>query len=156
MTRSISEKIDRTLLFQGCHGQFLGSIKRPGLDIWKKSLLNDKYFLFSNSRSLKRPGLIIESLEYILNREKMHSLLTFQITRKIMRIWGLVEVVFLLMMKIVSAKPRIHQISKVQQKPPIILLIITMLKVAFIQKVLLIFSSHPQKDEPNYFPKIKF
>ena len=46
MTRSISEKIDRTVLFQGCHGQFLVSIKWPGLDIWKKSLLNDQYYLF--------------------------------------------------------------------------------------------------------------
>ena len=78
----------------------MGSIKRPGLDIWKMSLLNDQvhhrknrfYFraatanfwallndlvwifgknlyqttitiFFSNSRSLERPGLIIESLE---------------------------------------------------------------------------------------------
>ena len=27
------KKSDRPVLFQGCHGQFLGSIKRPGLDI---------------------------------------------------------------------------------------------------------------------------
>ena len=45
-TRSIAEKNDRTLLFQGCHGHFLGSIKQPGLDIWKKSLLNNQYYLF--------------------------------------------------------------------------------------------------------------
>jgi len=45
-TRSISEKFDCTVLFQGYHGQFLGSIKWPGLDIWKKCLLNDQYYLF--------------------------------------------------------------------------------------------------------------
>ena len=45
-TRSISEKIDHTLLFQGCHSQFLGSIKRPGLVIWQTSLLNNNYYLF--------------------------------------------------------------------------------------------------------------
>ena len=44
-TRSISEKIHHTVLFQGCHGQFLVSIKQPGLNIWKKSLLNDQYYL---------------------------------------------------------------------------------------------------------------
>ena len=38
-------KIDRAVLFQGRHGQFLVSIKRPDLDIWKKSLLNDNYYL---------------------------------------------------------------------------------------------------------------
>ena len=43
-TRSISEKIDRTVLFQGHHGQYLVSIKRPGLDIWRKSLSNNQYF----------------------------------------------------------------------------------------------------------------
>ena len=54
-----------TVSFQGCHDQFLGSIKQPGLDIWKKSILNDQYHLIlSNSRSLEQPGLIIESLEY--------------------------------------------------------------------------------------------
>ena len=44
-TRSISENNDCTALFQGCHGQFLVSIKQPGLDIWKKSLLNNQYHL---------------------------------------------------------------------------------------------------------------
>ena len=44
---------------------FSVSIKRPGPDFWKKSLLNNQYF-FSNSRSLGWPGLIIESLEYIV------------------------------------------------------------------------------------------
>ena len=39
------KKNDRTDLFQGCHGQFLGSIKQPGLDIWKKYLLNDQFYL---------------------------------------------------------------------------------------------------------------
>ena len=48
-TRSIPENIDRTVLFQGCHGQFLVSIKQPGLDIWKKSILNDQYYLFFKS-----------------------------------------------------------------------------------------------------------
>ena len=64
-TRLISEKIDRTVLFQGCHGQFLVSIKRSGLDIWKKiSIKRPVLSFFSNSRSLEQPGLIIESLEY--------------------------------------------------------------------------------------------
>ena len=44
-TRSISEKIDHTVLFQGPHSQFLVSIKRPGLDICKMSLLNNQYIL---------------------------------------------------------------------------------------------------------------
>ena len=35
-------------------------------NIWKKSLLNNQYYLFSNSRSLERPGLNIESLEYYI------------------------------------------------------------------------------------------
>ena len=35
-----------TVLFQGCHGQFLGSIKQTGLYFWKKSLLNNHYHLF--------------------------------------------------------------------------------------------------------------
>ena len=64
MTRSISEKIDSTVAFQGCQGQFLVSIKQPGLGIWKKSLLDDQYYLFSSFRSLERPGVIIETLEY--------------------------------------------------------------------------------------------
>ena len=64
MTRSISDKLDHTVLFQGYQGQFLGYNKWPGLDIWKKSLLNDQYYLLSNPKSLERPGLIIESLEY--------------------------------------------------------------------------------------------
>ena len=46
MPRSTSEKIDHTVLYQGCHGQFLVSIKQPGLDIWKKV-------------SIKRPVLFI-------------------------------------------------------------------------------------------------
>ena len=62
----MSEKIDHTVLFQGCHCQFLGSIKQPGLDNWKKSLSNNQYYLFSNSRNLERPGLLIESLEYVV------------------------------------------------------------------------------------------
>ena len=32
------KKIDRTVLFKGCHSQFFISIKRPGLDFSKKSL----------------------------------------------------------------------------------------------------------------------
>ena len=59
------KKIDHTVLFQGRHGQFLVSIKQPGLDIWKKSQSHNQYYLFSNSRSLERPGLIIETLEYL-------------------------------------------------------------------------------------------
>ena len=49
------QEIDRTVLCQGHHGQFLVSVKQPGLDIWKKSLLNDQlqYYLFLNSRSLE-------------------------------------------------------------------------------------------------------
>ena len=46
MTRSISEQIDRTVLFQDCHCQFSVSIKRPGLDIWKKSLLTTSTIFF--------------------------------------------------------------------------------------------------------------
>ena len=42
----LRKKIYHTVLFQGCHCQFLGSIKQLGLDICKKSLLNDKYYLF--------------------------------------------------------------------------------------------------------------
>ena len=34
------------VLFQGCHSQFLGSIKHSGLDILQKYLLIDQYFLF--------------------------------------------------------------------------------------------------------------
>ena len=63
-TRSIPEKIDRIVLFQGYHGQFLVS-KRPGPGIWKKSLLNDQYYIFSNSRSIEWPGFMIETLEYV-------------------------------------------------------------------------------------------
>ena len=43
MTRSISEKNDRTVLFTYL---LTVSIKRPGLDIWKKSLLNNPYYIF--------------------------------------------------------------------------------------------------------------
>ena len=44
----------------------MGSIKQPGLDIWKISLLSNHYYIFfSNSNSLEQPGLIIESLEYV-------------------------------------------------------------------------------------------
>ena len=57
------KKINCTVLFQGCHSQFLGSIKQPGLDIWKKSIKRPVLSFFSNSRSLERPGLIIETLE---------------------------------------------------------------------------------------------
>ena len=41
-TRSISEKNDRTVLFQGHHSQILVSIKQPGLDIWKNSLAHNQ------------------------------------------------------------------------------------------------------------------
>ena len=62
MTRSISEKIDRTVLFTYW---LTASIKRPGLDIWKKYLSKTiSAIFFSNSRSLERPVLIIETLEY--------------------------------------------------------------------------------------------
>ena len=40
------KNINRTVLFQGCQGQFLVSIKPTGLDIWKKSLKNEQYYLF--------------------------------------------------------------------------------------------------------------
>ena len=40
------------------------SIKPPGLDFLKKSMLNDQYYLFSNSRSLDPLGLIIKTLEF--------------------------------------------------------------------------------------------
>ena len=70
MTRSISEKINGTVLSQGCNGQFLVCIKQPCLDIWKKSLLNDQYYLFFfNSRSLEQPVLIIETLTCWLSIE---------------------------------------------------------------------------------------
>ena len=61
LTGSVSQKkIDCTVLFTYL---LTVSIKRSGLDIWKKSLLNKQYYLFfSNSRSLERPGLIIETL----------------------------------------------------------------------------------------------
>ena len=42
------------------------SIKRPGLDIWKRCLSNNQYIFFPNSRSLEGPGLIIETLDYLL------------------------------------------------------------------------------------------
>ena len=54
-----------TVLFKSRHGQFLVSIKQPGLDIWKKSLSIDQYYFFSNSRRLEQPGLIVETLEYL-------------------------------------------------------------------------------------------
>ena len=73
MTTSISEKIDSIVYFQGCHSQFLVSVKQPGLDIWKKSQLNNQYYLFSNSRSLEQQGLIIETLEYIPKRYSGHT-----------------------------------------------------------------------------------
>ena len=53
--------------FRAATANFWVSFKQPGLDIWKKSLSKDQYYLFSNSRSLEQPGLIIESLEYIPN-----------------------------------------------------------------------------------------
>ena len=68
------KKIDRTVLFQGCHSQFLGSIKRPDLDIWKKSLLNNQYYLFASSRRLEQAGLIIETLEYVVGFAKVQGL----------------------------------------------------------------------------------
>ena len=37
-------------LLQGHHSQFLVFIKQPGLDIWKKSLLNNQYYLFFQIR----------------------------------------------------------------------------------------------------------
>ena len=40
------KKMYHTVLFQGCHGQFLVSIKRSGLNIWKKSQLNNQYYIF--------------------------------------------------------------------------------------------------------------
>ena len=43
MTSAISEKIDHTVLFTY---MLTVSIKRPGLDIWKKSLLKDQYYFF--------------------------------------------------------------------------------------------------------------
>ena len=59
---TISEKIYRTFLFMYL---LTVSIKHPGLDFLKKSLLNNQYYLFfTNSRSLEPPGLIIETLEY--------------------------------------------------------------------------------------------
>ena len=102
--------MDRILLFLGLHCQFLVSIKRPALDIWKKSLWNDQYttvctIFFPNSRSLKRPGLIIETIEYIrvekyvlaligsaiwpFQLEKLHSLRKIYSTRfqVIQKIW---------------------------------------------------------------------
>ena len=59
------EKMDRTVLFQGRHGQFLVSIKQPGLDIWKNLYQMSNTIFFSNSRNLERPGLVIETLEYL-------------------------------------------------------------------------------------------
>ena len=59
------KKIDHTVLFQGCHSQILVSIKQPGLDIWKKSIKRPVLSFFSNSRSLERPSLIIETLEWV-------------------------------------------------------------------------------------------
>jgi hypothetical protein len=55
-------KIDSTVLYQGCQGHFLESIKRPGLDIWKKTI---KQPVLSFFQILEQPGLIIESLEYM-------------------------------------------------------------------------------------------
>ena len=55
------KKIDRSVLFTYL---LTVSIEQPGLDICKKSLLNAQYYLFSNFRSLERPSLIIETLEY--------------------------------------------------------------------------------------------
>ena len=45
---SISEKNDYTVLFQDFHGQFTISIKRPGLDIWKKSIKKPVLSFFQN------------------------------------------------------------------------------------------------------------
>ena len=61
MTGCISEKkIDPTVLFQGRQGQFFVSHKRPGLNIWKKSLKRPVLSFFSNSRSLEQPGLMYD------------------------------------------------------------------------------------------------
>ena len=57
------EKVDRNVLFIYL---LTVPIKDLGLDFLKKSLFNDQYYLFSNSRSLERPGLIIETLEYVV------------------------------------------------------------------------------------------
>ena len=58
------KKINPTVLFEDRHGQFLVSIKQPGLDILVKvSYLTTSTTFFSNSRSLERPGLTIETLE---------------------------------------------------------------------------------------------
>ena len=57
---SSQKKNDRTVLFQCCHGQFLGSIKQPGQAIWKKSIKRPVLSFFSNYRSLERPGLMRE------------------------------------------------------------------------------------------------
>ena len=54
MTGTISEQIDRTILFTYLLTVF---IKCPGMDIWKKSLLNNQhYFFFANSKSLGQTG----------------------------------------------------------------------------------------------------
>ena len=54
--------MDCIALFEACHSQSLGSIKQPGLDIWKtKSLLNDQYYFFQILEAYN--DLIIESLE---------------------------------------------------------------------------------------------
>ena len=58
------KKMDRTVLFQSWHGQFLVSIKQPGLNIGKSLYQTTSTILFSNSRSLEQPSLIIETLEY--------------------------------------------------------------------------------------------
>ena len=48
------------------------SINHAGLDFWKKSLLNDQYYIyFSNSRSLEQLGLIMETLEYERTKQFM-------------------------------------------------------------------------------------
>ena len=44
--QTTSEEIGRTFLLQGRHGQFLVYIKQPGLNIWKKSLFDNQYYLF--------------------------------------------------------------------------------------------------------------
>ena len=59
MTSAISKKLNRTVLFIYL---LTVSIKRRSLAFLKKSLSNNKYYLFFLS-SLERPGLIIETLE---------------------------------------------------------------------------------------------
>ena len=71
-TRSISAKMDCIVLSTYL---LTVSIKSPGVDIWKKSLLNNNYYLF-----LVWPGLLIETLEYFFGKTKTFDLLGINIT----------------------------------------------------------------------------